>query len=29
MPAATDNPNDGGILSDEDFDIADEFMNSL
>ena len=29
MPAATDNPNGGGSRSDEDFDIADEFMNSL
>ena len=29
LPAAIDNPNDGSILSDDDFDIADEFMNSL
>lgn len=29
LSTATDSPNDGGILSDDDFDIADEFMNSL
>ena len=29
LPAAIDNPNGGSILSDDDFDIADEFMNSL
>ena len=29
MPTASDNQTDGGILSDDDFDIADEFMNSL
>lgn len=29
LPIATDSPKDGGILSDDDFAIADEFMNSL
>ncbi|MGN0972684.1 MAG: hypothetical protein ACI4OY_12065 [Aristaeellaceae bacterium] len=29
LPTATDNQTDGSILSDDDFDIADEFMNSL
>lgn len=29
MPAVTDSQTDSGVLSDDDFDIADEFMNSL
>ena len=29
LPAAIDNLNDRDVLSDDDFDIADEFMNSL
>ena len=29
MPAETDTSTNDGILSDDDFDIADEFMNSL